>query len=196
MLSTSFLHIETYQVEKKTSRLSRHTDVSTITKTSITQEETEGDVRYLIHTLLIHTPKYLFFCIYRYLINIYIATTRMTIPSTARSIHMQEQPPFVRLFKIPSFLCTRCWIIGEKEERKWIKWQQIILTKNTKAEENETDKNRLIDRASVCIKVCVGADTKFRFFFIFPSSLDNGVLPANLLHIDLSTGSLYLTKLR
>ena len=38
-----------------------------------------------------------------------MTTTKTTIPTTDNSMRKQEQPPFVRLFKIAKFFCTRCF---------------------------------------------------------------------------------------
>lgn len=55
------------------------------------------------------------FAIYKYLIKRYMATTRITIPTTAKSKLMQEQPPLVRLFRIARFFCTRCYVKTKKK---------------------------------------------------------------------------------
>ena len=47
-------------------------------------------------------------CLYhKYLTSNHIATIRITMPTTDKSRHRQEQPPLVRLFKIARFFCTR-----------------------------------------------------------------------------------------
>lgn len=55
----SFLHKKAYQVGKRVQSClkSQHTDVITITKISITQEETERNVQVLTDTSHTHTPK-------------------------------------------------------------------------------------------------------------------------------------------
>lgn len=45
---------------------------------------------------------------YKNFINSHITATKTTIPTTDKSMHMQEQPPFIRLFKTAKFFCTRC----------------------------------------------------------------------------------------
>jgi len=50
-----------------------------------------------------------YFYLYKYLINSHMTTTKTTIPITDKSMHKQEQPPLVRLFKTAKFFCTLCF---------------------------------------------------------------------------------------
>ena len=54
---------------------------------------------------------------YKYLINRYMTATRTTIPITDRSMHMQEQPPLVRLFKTAKCFWTRCFYHSKDHKR-------------------------------------------------------------------------------
>lgn len=56
-----------------------------------------------------------YFHIYKYLTRSHMTRTKPTIPITANSMHMHEQPPLVRLFKIAKFFCTLCY---HKRNRK------------------------------------------------------------------------------
>lgn len=61
---------------------------------------------------------------YKYLTNSQITTIKATIPTTDNSMHMQEQPPLVRLFKTAKFFCTRCF------HNRNIKYKQQVNVNN------------------------------------------------------------------
>ena len=64
---------------------------------------------------------------HKYLTSKYMAIIRITMPTTDKSMHRQEHPPFVRLFKIARFFCTRCFSNKRKTKIKKKKKKKISL---------------------------------------------------------------------